>query len=278
MALRDGSKHRWPAFIATTVGLLIVVGIFFRSRGQLPESATKYWPLGHAAQEAEHGFSLLPPVKQDAADFYIIALQYGSDKVVDHSYQDMYEKYLPKLRYDKIKLLEIGMGCDMSHGPGPSYHLWLEYLPNVELYFLENDAACAEQWAHKTTGATVITGNQADPAVLAKLVQEHGNDFDIIIDAGGRMMVQQQTSLEHLWKAVKPGGMYFCEDLQTSYWPKYGGGETAVAEGRITMMQYIYLMIEDLTWGARRIDFQDADKVMSIDCSREICSIFKRKG
>lgn len=163
----------------------------------------------------------------------------------------------------------------MCSGPGPSYHLWLEYFPDVELYFLEHDAACAAQWAHETTRATVITGDEADVAVLETLIQHHGDDFDIIIDTGGRTMVQQQTRLEHLWKAVKAGGVYFCKDVQTSYWPKLSGTEPAVARGRVTMMQYIHLMIEDLTQRSRRIEFPEVDQIAHIDCSKELCGFFK---
>lgn len=33
--------------------------------------------------------------------------------MTDHSYQHMYEKYLPAIRNKSIKKLEIGLGCDM---------------------------------------------------------------------------------------------------------------------------------------------------------------------
>lgn len=92
------------------------------------------------------------------ATFLQLATKYGTDKVTTHSYHNMYQKYLEPMREKKIKMLEIGLGCNMGYGPGASYYLWLEYLPNVELYYIEYDAACAEKWKEKTTGATVFTG------------------------------------------------------------------------------------------------------------------------
>lgn len=45
----------------------------------------------------------------------------------------VYEKHLEALRDKPLKMLEIGLGCDMEYGPGKSYYTWLEYLPNVDM-------------------------------------------------------------------------------------------------------------------------------------------------
>ena len=44
---------------------------------------------------------------------YDIGNQYGTDKVTYHRYHNLYDKYLPSIRHKKIKMLEIGLGCDM---------------------------------------------------------------------------------------------------------------------------------------------------------------------
>jgi hypothetical protein len=45
--------------------------------------------------------------------FQEVALKYGTDKVTTHKYQFMYEKYLNPLQGKKLKMLEIGLGCNM---------------------------------------------------------------------------------------------------------------------------------------------------------------------
>ena len=45
--------------------------------------------------------------------FEQIALKYGTDKVTSHSYQHMYDKYLAPVRASPLKMLEIGLGCNM---------------------------------------------------------------------------------------------------------------------------------------------------------------------
>lgn len=179
----------------------------------------------------------------------------------------MYEKYLPALRDKPIKMLEIGLGCDMSYGPGASYHLWLEYFPHVDLYFIEYDAKCAKKFAHQMTGATIFTGDQADVDFLEDFIRKSGGDFDIIIDDGGHTMNQQITSLKHLFLTVVPGGVYFCEDLQTSFWNNYGGGDAAdPANGKPTMMQFIAQLVDDLMYGPRRQEV--SEEMSSIECSK----------
>jgi hypothetical protein len=48
----------------------------------------------------------------------------------------VYEKYLEPIRDKPLKMLEIGLGCNMAYGPGKSYYTWLEFLPNVDLYYI----------------------------------------------------------------------------------------------------------------------------------------------
>lgn len=201
--------------------------------------------------------------------------KYGTDKVTDHHYWFMYDKYLDHLRGKKIKMLEIGLGCNMAYGPGKSYNLWLEYFPNVDLYYIEYDAACAEKWKGKTTGAQIFTGDQADRNFLRKFVAEAGMDFDVVIDDGGHSVTQQSTSLEELWKIVKPGGVYFIEDLQTSYIGHYGGDASGTDTKIKTMTKMIYEIIDDkMTDGSRN---PLSKEMRNIDCMREVCAFTKKE-
>lgn len=50
----------------------------------------------------------------------------------------MYEKYLDPIRHKPLKMLEIGLGCNMAYGPGKSYYTWLEFLPNVDMVSKNN--------------------------------------------------------------------------------------------------------------------------------------------
>lgn len=229
-------------------------------------------------------------------DFEQIARKYGTDKVTTHQYQFLYDKYLSGIRDDQLKVLEIGLGCNMvsagptlsdgqslttwhiqDYGPGASYHTWLEYFSHVNLYFIEYDGQCAKKYQDKTANAHVFVGDQADTLFLAKFSTEATTDglFDIIIDDGGHTMDQQITSLEFLWKAVKPGGLYVIEDLQTSYWESFGGNPLGRSSSKETTITYLYQLVDDLMIGKNAK--QISHDLLSIDCMAEICALRKKE-
>jgi hypothetical protein len=58
---------------------------------------------------------------------------------------------------------------------------------------------------------------------LAGLARDIG-PFDFIIDDGSHVNSHQIESFRILWPFLKDGGTYIVEDVQTSYWPYFGGG------------------------------------------------------
>ena len=114
-------------------------------------------------------------------------------------------------------MLEIGLGCDMDYGPGASVALYKKLFPKAELWEAEFDAACVKNGIEKgmLDGIKTLTGDQGDPAVLDQWIQQSGGDFDVIIDDGGHTNCMIWTSFKKLWPpTVKPGGLYFIEDMQ----------------------------------------------------------------
>jgi hypothetical protein len=157
--------------------------------------------------------------RYDEAGFYSIAKRIGTDKAGPiHSYYHAYDKYLNPLRFKPIKMLEVGLGCNMGYGPGKSVHVWRELFkhPRFELWEAEYDRECAEKH-HNASLFSLLTGDQADVATLQRWVQESGAGFDVIIEDGGHSNRQILNSFTELFSnALKPGGMYFMEDLVCS--------------------------------------------------------------
>lgn len=163
-----------------------------------------------------------PVAKGKYVPWYDVAAKTKTDKITAHAYDWPYEKYLPQyISKGKIKLLEIGLGCDMRYGPGESLKVWVEYFKDIELelHFLEYDAKCVEAWQPKYPHVVFHAGDQANFTDLARLLELSKGEFDVIIDDGGHAIHQQIFSFEFLFpKALKHGGYYFIEDVSSSFY------------------------------------------------------------
>ncbi|PSR99234.1 hypothetical protein BD289DRAFT_424367 [Coniella lustricola] len=241
--------------------------------------------------------------------FYDIAIEKGTDKVTIHSYQTMYERYLaPKRNRKHIKLLEIGLGCWMgarNGRVGSAYHTWKEYFFNVDMYFIEQDPDCVQQWNKADGinggGATVVLGDPSDDLFMADFKRQHarastGGDFDVIVLSGGHTVAQQIKSLQSLWSTIRPGGVFFCEYLETSYLGKFGGevgaNNSHKLTGKATMFRYLHEIMEDMMYpdpnldiyqlkGAgvhwqKNVKFHEVESISHIDCAKQICAVSKR--
>lgn len=228
---------------------------------------------------------------ENHASFYEIAIEQGTDKVTLHAYQDIYERYLPAERNGRIKILEIGVDCGAGSQAAASYNTWIEYFPNVDLYFIESDEECVELMRDEMNRAELVTGDVADKLFLEEFQMQYGSDFDVIVSSTGLTTMQQVIGLEILWKTVKPGGVFFCEFLETSYMEKYGAGRV-ISNTKDTMVQHLHKMIEDLmypdpnleayhlkgmgvSW-PRKVQFEEVESIKHIDCERQVCAVLKR--
>lgn len=183
------------------------------------------WPA-----ETTEAFSLIAPASAavDAvlaacsstpAELGRLAVRFGSDKWgAVHWYTPHYEQHFHRMRDDPVRLLEIGIGgyADPTKGGG-SLRMWQHYFRRGLIHGLDIVPK-------KVRGQRIRTvcGDQNDPAFLAELGERLG-PFDIVIDDGSHVNEHVATSFGVLFEYVRPGGCYVIEDLQTSYWPGYGG-------------------------------------------------------
>ena len=157
--------------------------------------------------------------------------------------------------------------------------VWKEYVPKAYISFLEYDEACAAKWKSRIesgAGGTLYTGDQADPAVLAKIVQT-GNRFDMIVDDGGHHANQMISSLELLWPLINPGGFYVVEDIHSNYLPRYIEEDFGK---RGTFMRYMKHQLELLLSMGASFELpvgSDAPlmDLLSIDCFAQSCVFVK---
>ncbi|WP_194777186.1 class I SAM-dependent methyltransferase [Pararhodonellum marinum] len=141
-----------------------------------------------------------------------------NDKRLIHKwihYFDVYDRHFSRFRGQEITILEIGV----FHGG--SLQMWKDYFGDkAKIYGIDINPECK---ALEEENIEIFIGSQSDAKFL-KEVKKKIPKVDILIDDGGHTMEQQIVTFEVLFDHVKDNGVYLCEDLHTSYWPKYGGG------------------------------------------------------
>ena len=202
----------------------------------------------------------------------------GTDKCLpnswgdDHRYYSLYEKYLGPLRRtgQTVKLFEIGLGCDMTYGPGKSVQLWQTYLPHLELWEAEVDELCARKF-NDTLDGRILVGAQGQVPVLHQWLERTRGDFDLIIDDGSHLSSDILTTFLTLFGAgLKDGGVYVIEDLQGQ---NAAEALSAIADWMVDLVSHGKDEQKLRSPPSRKLP----KGVLSIDCFRDACAFVKQK-
>jgi hypothetical protein len=171
-----------------------------------------------------------------------LSARFGSDKWANfHWYTQHYERHFAQFRTRPIRLLEIGIGgYQFEDVGGESLRMWQCYFPRGLVYGLDIFPKPGVQGPRMRA----MQGDQSDPEFLDELGRQLG-PFDIVIDDGSHLNDHVKTSFGSLFPHVRPGGLYVIEDLQTAYWPGYGGDDQDLvnADTSICMLK---ALVDDL--------------------------------
>jgi len=191
---------------------------------------------------------------------YDIGDRHGTDKAGERHLLRVYEEYFEPLRTKELVLVEIGVLG------GASLRMWREYFPRARIFGVDIDP---EAEAHAGDRIDVMIGSQSDTRFLDGLLERTGRP-DIVLDDGSHLARDQITTLLHLWRYVKPGGIYVVEDLHTSYMPAYN----MRWRERGTTVEFLKDIADDVNeaWHDRPVVLRD---VYSLAFFQELCILRK---
>jgi hypothetical protein len=157
-----------------------------------------------------------------------LAIKHGTDKWGPHFYTPVYHDLFSHLRDKPVRLLEIGIGgyAFKSIG-GASLAMWADYFPKGQIVGID----IAEKKLDLDPRISIHQGSQDDPAFLKRVCEAHG-PFDIIIDDGSHVPTHVVASFYALFPQMADNGIYVIEDVQTCFWPSFGG---SILDGGKTM-------------------------------------------
>jgi len=178
-----------------------------------------------------------------------LAIHHGTDKWGPHFYTPIYHELFSRLRDRPIRLLEIGVGgYDLKTSGGASLAMWADYFHDAQITSID----IAEKRLPPHPRIKLFQGSQDDAVLLNRVCDERG-PFDVIIDDGSHMPKHVVASFQHLFPRLADGGIYVIEDMQTAFWPHFGGsilhgGDTVkLARSLIECLNHAEVVVADRT-------------------------------
>ena len=171
-----------------------------------------------------------------------LAALYGTDKWGLHRYAAHYQRQLWHLKNSRFNLLEIGVGGhDAPDRGGHSLRMWKAFFPRANVFAID----IFDKSALEEERIRIFRGSQADSEFLRAVVREIGI-IDVVVDDGSHLNQHVITSFRTLFPLLASDGIYAIEDLQTSYWPAFGGSEDP--HSTHTSMGMLKALVDGLNW------------------------------
>jgi hypothetical protein len=131
-----------------------------------------------------------------------------------HDYLRKYESFLHRYgeRAD-FRMMELGAGPEWNLGA--SVRLWEEYFwrDDFRLHVVDVKPVAAGLANERVT---VTVGDLGDPDTLDRLA---ASVYDVVLDDASHLWGHQLLAFERLFPAVRRGGLYIIEDIETSFGP-----------------------------------------------------------
>jgi hypothetical protein len=175
-------------------------------------------------------------------DLSRLAELYGTDKWGLHRYTTHYQTHFSHLRSRSFNLLEIGVGGhDAPDIGGASLRMWKAFFPRANIYAID----IFDKSGLQEPRISIFKGSAADTVFLRSLVERIGR-IDVVIDDGSHINEHVRVAFETLFPLLPDGAIYAIEDLQTSYWPPFGGSEDPLESE--TSMAMLKRLADGLNW------------------------------
>jgi hypothetical protein len=177
-----------------------------------------------------------------------LAIHYGTDKFGPHFYTPIYHELFAHMREMPVRLLEIGVGgYGWRCAGGASLAMWAAYFARGSIVSID----IADKNLDLGSRVTIHRGSQTDANFIGALCDQHG-PFDIVIDDGSHVPAHVARSFELLFPRLADRGLYVIEDVQTAFWPSFGGAlDGAETMGLWTsllrLLNHAELCVEDPT-------------------------------
>ena len=145
----------------------------------------------------------------------LLGVKYPTDKspyntdvnLHKHAYTSIYNLLFSNLRYNDIKLGELGI-LDNN-----SMLSWREFFPNAKLYGFEWFDSRLDKAINDKIDCTYIKMNVKDIESISIGLSNAGSNFDVLIEDSTHEFADQIKFINEAYKHLKPGGILIIEDI-----------------------------------------------------------------
>ena len=157
-----------------------------------------------------------------------IGSKHETDKATGHMFTEFYDDYVSK--YINPNILEIGVYN------GASLKMWEEYFGSPTILGVD----IIDKHGFETKNIKTLIADQSKPTELLKCL-DICKEYDIMVDDGSHIIGHQISSFVTLFPYLKSGGVYFLEDLHTSFWKDEVGKKYANPNNdSVTAYDFLY--------------------------------------
>jgi hypothetical protein len=169
---------------------------------------------------------LLPPISEKTLLDRLMK-KAGSDKNgVRHTYPQLYDFVLNRMREEATHVLEIGIGSTNhqfaytmwdGYSVGASLRAYRDYFPNAQIYGadIDKDAFFTEDRIQ------CLFMDASNPKIIDQSFKQTGVLFDVIFDDGLHEFFANRNCLLKGINYLKPNGTYIIEDVKTAQIPTF---------------------------------------------------------
>ena len=197
------------------------------------------------------------PLDYAKASLTAIADHFKTDKgSIKHRYTKIYEQYLAGHRKRPgVRLLEIGVAC------GSSLKTWASWFADAQVVGVDVREEC-RNLCRRYPNISVRIGDAGR--------MRQPESFDVIIDDGSHVSADIVDMFRANWPSLKPGGLYFIEDLRCTHDPDYpaivGTGAPLERFARSHFLDFLDGELQEMDWGRSQIFFIHLYKNLAVIC------------
>jgi hypothetical protein len=143
-----------------------------------------------------------------------------TDKNTTHSYLELYDTLLTRMRTTATNVLEIGIG-DFGPKNGGSLKLWRDYFTNAKIYGLDiiGRERVLDELLNDPRIVLYTNTNAYDAGFVDRTFKEHR--FDFMLDDGPHTLESMLKFIELYSGLLTDDGILIIEDVQSMDWVSF---------------------------------------------------------